>query len=203
MLPFLNCVTIKKRNLRKGISEIQKVKFTIEWDENKLFTKRLQNRKSSDTINENNLSDEVDTETDEYTFDDYLEECVEEEYSKQISNGIKIENPKGYKNGIRKNLLNNGIKDTYNFLCFIETEKNNLRESIKDNQSYMIVFKDEENLMKNYYINNDCLFVKCYDDSIVTKTINESLEFIENNRFNLYFDIQRCNYSDKYNRGRL
>ena len=191
----------KKRNLRSGISEITGVKFTIEWDENKLFEMRLKDRKSK-KIDETKPDEVIINVETECSFEDYLTNLVEEEYEEQISNGIVIQNPNGYKNGIRKNLIKGGIEEEFKFIMMIETEKNILRKKITDNQPYKIIFKDDDNLYENYYINDNCLFVKSHDNTLVTKTINESIEFIHDNRMELYFDTVRCTESYK-NVGRM
>ena len=197
----------KKRNLRSGVSEITGVKFTIEWDENKLFEMRLKDRKlekESNSIDETKCDEVSPDIVSEYSFEDFLTNRIEEEYEINLSYGVEIKKSvESYKNGIRRKLLKDGIKSIFEFLCIIEDEKEILRESIKDTQPYMIVFKNGENPYENYYVNNDCLFVKRYDDTIVTQTVDESIEFIDENRMKLHFDIVRCDSSNKYNKGRF
>ena len=188
----------KKRNLRSGISEIVEVRFTIEWDVNKPFDIRLKERKEKGKSKntEVDISEEITTDImKKYSFEDYLENLVEDEYQIQLSNGIDIKNIKSYKNGIRKNLIEGGVEVEFQFVCMIEVEKDKLRETIVDNQPYRLVYKDDTNLNENYYINNECLWVRGIDNSTVTKSIEESIEFLNDNRMNLYFDILRCNES--------
>jgi len=197
----------KKKNLRTGLSEIIEVKFTMKWDKNKEFELRLKEKKAKKTPEsiDSNISD---TETDdievECTFEDYLSEKVEDEYEFSISNGTLVKNEKSYKHGIRKKLLEDGIESEYEFLIVIENEKSLLRESVIDkNQPYMLIYKDGENPYNSCYINNECQFITMSNKKKMTNTISESLEFIEENRMKLHFDILKCDYSDKYQIGRL
>ena len=188
---------INKKNLRTGKSEIIEVRFTIVWNKDKEFELRLQERKTKKSTEKIELNVDISKE-EEYTFEYHLSQKVENEYETNISNGVKVKNIKAYKNGIRKKLLEDGIESEYEFLIVIENEKSLLRESVIDkNQPYMIIYKDSENPYNNCYINNECQFVTLLSGQKVTNSISESLEFIEENRMKLHFDIFRCDYSDK------
>lgn len=188
----------KKRNLRSGISEIKNIKFTIELNTDKIYktnTKKSQThqqltQKTTDTVSEN-------------YFEKYLQQRINEEYDKSLSNGVDIKNPTSYKNGIKNKLIDDGIENQFELLQILETQKNRFRDSLPSNQPYQIILKDKDNPYNNCYINNDFKWVTIFDNEIVTKTIDESIEFIETNENILEFDILKCDYSDKFKVGRI
>lgn len=197
--------TVKKRDLKNGVSVIVKVKFTIKKDEHKLLKKRVNKNKSTDDTQTEIIYETLtDAEPVTQTFDKYIDELVETQYQNALSNGIEIKNPKGYKKGIRDNLLKDKeIQSQFELVNFLENEKSKLRPTITDNQPYMLVFTDGENERNSFFINEKYQFVNCVSGEVQTEFISETLDSIYDNLGNLYFDIQRCDYTKKYDVGRL
>lgn len=194
-----------KLNPKSGNKEIISIRFSIELDDMKLLKKRVNKSQPTEESTDTDEVVESDTVSEEKSFEEYVEDKVTEGYDEAKSKGIEIKNSDSYKNGIRKKLLENkDIKSEFTFVSFIENEKSKLKSKITDNQPYMIVLKDSDNFLDVYSINNEYQFVRNYDNSIVTKTIKEGLEFIEDKLVDLfYFDTQRCDYSDKNRVGRI
>lgn len=191
---------MKKRNLKSGLSEIESVKFSIQKDENKLLKKRVSNTQS--IVKLDNCSGEVsDTVSVEITFDDYINNRVEEEFGKSYHSGVK--NIGGYKNSIRKNLIDGGIKEEFELMNILSTEKQKLKSKIKDNQPYMVVLRNIDEETDVYYFNNNFQIVKSYNNSVVTQTKSDTLETIDDMMGEYYFDIQKCSWDDKDKVGRI
>jgi hypothetical protein len=69
-----------------------------------------------------------------------------------------------------------------------------IKSKIRDGQLYQLVFTNGvQGLANRYYINNDYLLENIHYE-IVTKSINETLNFIQqHNGENLHFDMARSN----------
>jgi len=186
---------LKKKNLKSGKSEIISIKFSIQKDEDKLLKKRCSDTKSilkTDTPNEI----PNDTVSVDFTFEDYLHNRVEEEFEKSYHSGVR--NSKNFKIGIKKNLINDGIKEEFEIVKLLSTEKEKLKSQITDNQPYMVVISNIDDEYEKFYINNEFKLISMLDNSVVIDSKEEILEFIDGMFGNYYFDIQRCDYNSKY-----
>jgi len=192
--------TIKKINLKSGLSEIISVKFSIEKDDEKLLKKRCSDTKSivkNKTVEET-ITDTVSVET---TYESYLKERVEEEFENSYHSEVK--NIGAYRNTIKKSLIENGLKEEYEITTLLSTEKDKLKSKITDNQPYMIVLRNIDEVTDVYYFNNEYKIVKSYDNSIITESKSDTLETINDMFGDYYYDIQRCSYDDEFKVGRI
>lgn len=196
----IDCKIVKKRNLKSGVSEIESVKFMIEKDEMKLLKKRVSDTQS---IVNTDTSDEISTDTVsvDLSYEDYLKNRVEEEFEKSYHSGVKSIG--GYKNKIKKNLIEDGIKDEFEIVSILSTEKQKLKSKISDNQPHMVVLRNIDEETDTYYFNNDYKLVRSYDTSEVTQSKSDTLESINDMLGDYYFDIQRCGYGDEFIVGRI
>lgn len=186
----------KERNFESGVYENKSLKFTIE----KNNTKVIPN--NSNTANM----------TVKSNFDEYLDELVEKGYEDAISSGVKIKTTTEiYKSGIRKKLLKDeeSLKAEFNLIQYLEQEKDFHREKITDNQPYMLTFTDE-NPEHILYINNEYQLVNMHHNKIITNSALETKEYIKENEYTkdnnlgtFVFEIQRCDYTSKYDVARI
>lgn len=186
----------KERNFESGAYENKSLKFTIE----KNNTKVIPN--NSNTANM----------TVKSNFDEYLDELVEKGYEDAISSGVKIKTTTEiYKSGIRKKLLKDeeSLKAEFNLIQYLEQEKDFHREKITDNQPYMLTFTDE-NPEHILYINNEYQLVNMHHNKIITNSALETKEYIKENEYTkdnnlgtFVFEIQRCDYTSKYDVARI
>jgi hypothetical protein len=184
---------ISHRNLKTGLSEIKSVKFIIQKGKLKTQTENVIKTKSTTVAETKNV--EINNISATKTFEQHIEELVLIEYKKQISYGKDIANPTGYKNTIRKSLMaNSDAKSKFELITLLDDVKANLKSKIRDGQLYQLVFTNGvQGLANRYYINNDYLLENIHYE-IVTKSINETLNFIQqHNGENLYFDMARSN----------
>lgn len=187
--------SIKKRNLKSGVSENISLKFTIKQNEMNV------------TSNNNTANLAVDS-----NFEEYLDELVRKSYEDAISSGVQIKTTdEQYKSGIRKKLLKNeqSLGEKFNLIQYLEQKKSFFREKITDNQPYMLILKDE-NPKHTSYINNDYQLVNFYENKNITQSLFETKEYIKKNEYTkenelgtFEFNIQRCSYDSKYDAGRI
>ena len=187
--------SIKKRNLKSGVSENISLKFTIKQNEMNV------------TSNNNTANLAVDS-----NFEEYLDELVRKSYEDAISSGVQIKTTdEQYKSGIRKKLLKNeqSLGEKFNLIQYLEQEKSFFREEITDNQPYMLILTDE-NPKHTLYINNDYQLVNFYENKNITQSLFETKEYIKKNEYTkenelgtFEFNIQRCSYDSKYDAGRI
>ena len=184
---------ISKRNLKSGLSEMEAVKFSIQKDKLKTQTENVIKTKSTTVAETTNV--EINNISATKTFEQHIEELVEIEYKKQISYGTYISNPTGYKKTIRDSLTaNSDAKSKFELITLLDDVKANLKSKIRDGQLYQLVFTNGvQGLANRYYINNDYLLENIHYE-IVTKSINETLNFIQqHNGVDLHFDMARSN----------
>lgn len=187
--------SIKKRNLKSGVSENISLKFTIKQNEMNV------------TSNNNTANLAVDS-----NFEEYLDELVRKSYEDAISSGVQIKTTdEQYKSGIRKKLLKDeqSLGEKLNLIQYLEQKKSFFREKITDNQPYMLILTDE-NLKHTSYINNDYQLVNFYENKNITQSLFETKEYIKKNEYTkenefgrFKFKIQRCSYDGKYDAGRI
>ena len=187
--------SIKKRNLKSGVSENISLKFTIKQNEMNV------------TSNNNTANLAVDS-----NFEEYLDELVRKSYEDAISSGVQIKTTdEQYKSGIRKKLLKNeqSLGEKFNLIQYLEQKKSFFREKITDNQPYMLILKDE-NPKHTSYINNDYQLVNFDENKNITQSLFETKEYIKKNEYTkenelgtFEFNIQRCSYDSKYDAGRI
>ena len=187
--------SIKKRNLKSGVSENISLKFTIKQNEMNV------------TSNNNTANLAVDS-----NFEEYLDELVRKSYEDAIFSGVQIKTTdEQYKSGIRKKLLKDeqSLRAKFNLIQYLEQEKSFFREEITDNQPYMLILTDE-NPKHTSYINNDYLLVNFYENKNITQSLFETKEYIKKNEYTkenefgrFKFKIQRCSYDSKYDAGRI
>ncbi len=187
--------SIKKRNLKSGVSENISLKLTIKQNEMNV------------TSNNNTANLAVDS-----NFEEYLDELVRKSYEDAISSGVQIKTTdEQYKSGIRKKLLKNeqSLGEKFNLIQYLEQKKSFFREKITDNQPYMLILKDE-NPKHTSYINNDYQLVNFYENKNITQSLFETKEYIKKNEYTkenelgtFEFNIQRCSYDSKYDAGRI
>ena len=184
---------ISKRNLKSGLSEMEAVKFSIQNDKLKTQTENVIKTKSTTVAETTNV--EINNISATKTFEQHIEELVEIEYKKKISYGTNITNPTGYKKTIRASLTaNSDAKSKFELITLLDDVKANLKSKIRDGQLYQLVFTNGvQGLANRYYINNDYLLENIHYE-IVTKSINETLNFIQqHNGVDLHFDMARSN----------
>lgn len=186
----------KERNFESGAYENKSLKFTIEKNNTKVIP------------NNNNTANMAVKSN----FDEYLDELVEKGYEDAISSGVKIKTTTEiYKSGIRKKLLKDeeSLKAEFNLIQYLEQEKDFHREKITDNQPYMLTFTDE-NPEHILYINNEYQLVNMHHNKIITNSALETKEYIKENEYTkdnnlgtFVFEIQRCDYTSKYDVARI
>lgn len=198
-LTISNPTSKKKKDIHKGTSEILSIHFTIVWDKNKNYTKskKTKDKNTSDKPGKEPQIKSADSLSPKQTLEDYINTRVEKEFEKSKHGGIK--NIGAYKGKIKKDLIANGINFEYELVSRLNDEKEKLKASVpNDGQPYMIVFKDDTNPHNNFYINNEYKFVNSSLVETVTNSAEESLIFIDDYEFELYFDKQMCDESDKF-----
>lgn len=191
---YVEYKTVKKRNLNTGLSEIEFIKFSIH--KGKLKKKKV--IKSEEPTESKNVVDTNTSSTN--TFEQYVEELVEIEYKKKISYGKDIANPTGYKNAIRKSLLNDSnAKSKFELITLLDDYKSEFIKRIPDDQLYELFLIDgDSDSMRRYFITKDYLIKPMLEEPI-TKSASETLNFIkEHNEVDLHFDmIRTTNYNDR------
>lgn len=198
-LTISNPTSKTRTNIHKGTSEILSIHFTIVWDKNKNYTKskKTKDKNTSNKLDKEPQTTSTDSSSPKQTLEDYINTRVENEFEKSKHGGIK--NIGAYKGKIKKDLIANGINFEYELVSRLNDEKEKLKATVpNDGQPYMIVFKDDTNPHNNFYINNEYKFVNSSLVETVTNSAEESLIFIDDYEFELYFDKQQCDESDKY-----
>ena len=185
---------VKKRNLKSGISEITEIKFTIKLNENKQFEQKVQEKPSQNVASE---SDE------KYGLEDYINERVDEAYQEAVENGVNIKKINSYKNGIKKQLIADGIESDYKLLVYLEEQKEIVRNSVPDNQAYRIIHKDENNPYSSFSFTNEGLIETIVDKKILTNSIDETIEYLQITKDILNFTFLKSSYAEEYNLSRL
>ena len=190
----------KELNPKSGNVEIQSIKFTINYNPNKIIL--TQSR--AFTVPTQNTIQTVDTESQSeiLTFDDFIDIKVEDIVSKRSD----IQNLNGFKNGIKKRLLDkdevNISESEYSLFVELQTQKNNLKSKITNNQPHMIVLRDSEETTKEvYYINDKFELVNIFDvrDETTTQSIYDTKNEYEEKRIDgFYWDIMKCDNSEKF-----
>ena len=190
---------VKKRNLKSGLSEIETIKFSIEKGEDKLLKKRCSNTKS---LTKYDTSDKIvtDIESVEITYEDYLKHRVEEEFEKSYHSGVK--NINSFKNGIRKNLITDGIDYEFEIVTILSKEKEKLKSKITDKQPYEIILRHKTDIRENLYFNSDFLLTK-FDNSKHTTSNFETLQIIKDFGDEYFYDINKCGDGDEFIVGRI
>lgn len=186
---------IKKRNLRSGATEVLSVKFSIELDEMKLLKKRVDKSK-----NTTDMTDDVaETKVDEF------EKYIKDKVSVIVNNRSDIKNIDSYSKKTTQNLLKDeSVKMEYEFYKLLENEKLKVKSSLTNTQPYMIVLKDSEKLQEIYYLNNSYQFIKMITNETITDNITQSIEFYDEKMADCYYwDIFKCDYTDKYKVSRI
>jgi len=202
----------KKKNLRSGISEIISVEFEMMMDTDKLYTpkqKTTKSKKKTPSTDENIVVTQTEKSNNIVTakseFEKFVENLVEEIYQQHIADGKPIlKTVEAFKKGVKKKLLNDdNIEAQFELVSFLNETKSELKNKITDNQPYMLVFKDENNPYNSYYFNNEYQFLNSVTNKIVTTSIRDTMDFIDDNYDELNFDIQRSSYADKFKVGRV
>lgn len=195
----VSCKVVKKRNLNSGKSEIESIKFTIEKDEDKLLKNRCSDTESLIKTDDSDIS-KTDTESVEITEEDYIKQRVEEEFDKSYHSGIK--NTQSFKIGIRKNLINDGVKYEYEIVKLLSKEKEKLKSKITDNQTYEIILRHKTDIRENLYFNSEFLLTK-FDNSKHTTSKYDTLQIIKDFEDEYFFDINKCGDGDELIVGRI
>ena len=135
-------------------------------------------------------------------FADYINERVDEAYQEAVENGVNLKKINSYKNGIKKQLIADGIESDYKLLVYLEEQKDKLRHLVSDNQLYMLIHEDSH--PNNYFFfNNDGLIQTVTEYKLLTNTVDETLEFLQINKDVLNFKCVKCTSPDKNRLGLL
>jgi len=213
---------VKERDLKSGISEIVEVKFEMMVDKDKIYTIKTKKKKSENDNGKTEKSfkkkkvsnDSISTNTVEKPtvndavsllekYKQYAKKFAEDEFQRHIKYGKKIDSPKAYKAKIEKSIIEDEeVKSQFQLKVYLDDVKSELKEQIDDNQPYMIVFRsDKDNPYYNFSFNDEYQLVNSFGD-ISTNTIDETIEYIENNVGEGFeFEIERCMDINRYSVG--